>query len=371
MRNGYRIADADAHQMEPPEMWERHIEDRFKSAAPRLTRTANGRNAMTVEGDTLSAKERKYPEASMEFQAAAARAMRRFSRARRARYSVESRLADMDEEGVDVQILYPTAGAQLLGREFRDVDLLAACCRAYNDWSGEYCSAAPARLRWAAMLPIQGMMHAIEEVDRATSNGAAAFFVRPNPVRGRNLHHRCHWPLFAAIERTGKPITIHDSSSPYLPSFGDRMETHTTGHLLAHPFEAMAAMAGLIWFGVLERFPGLRVVHVEADAGWVPYWLQRMDQHWEYSGGAEHPDLKMTPSQYFRRNFLVACRADEPTLKPAIELIGDDNFVWNTDYPHPDGTWPWALENIEALAISHLSKRKILWDNAARAFGFD
>jgi predicted TIM-barrel fold metal-dependent hydrolase len=146
------------------------------------------------------------------------------------------------------------------------------------------------------------------------------------------------------------------------------MDTHTTGHILAHPFEAMAAMAGLIWYGVFERFPALTVVHVEADAGWVPYWLQRMEQHYEFSGNAEHPELKRRPSEYFRQNVFVACRGDERTLPAAVELTGDDNFLFNTDYPHPDGTFPWGMQKLGEQPIPEASKRKILWENGLRAF---
>jgi len=158
--------------------------------------------------------------------------------------------------------------------------------------------------------------------------------VRPNPVQGRNLYHRDYFPLWAAVEQLDKPACLHDSGSPHLPSYGDRMDTHTTGHIIAHPFEAMVAMMSLIWYGVFEHFPRLTVVHVEADAGWLPYWLQRMEQHYEFSSNAEHPDLKM-------------------------------------HYPHPDGTWPWGMQRLHEQAIPEASKRKILWDNAARAFRLD
>ncbi|MEN8185420.1 MAG: amidohydrolase family protein, partial [Myxococcota bacterium] len=113
---------------------------------------------------------------------------------------------------------------------------------------------------------------------------------------------------------------------------------------------------------------GLTVVHVEADAGWLPYWLQRMEQHFEFSGNAEHPDLRMAPTEYFRRQVFVAARGDEPTLPSVVELVGDDNVVFNTDYPHPDGTFPFGFERFEALPLPEASKRKILWDNAVRAF---
>jgi predicted TIM-barrel fold metal-dependent hydrolase len=362
-----RTVDTDCHQMESPGVWQEWIEEGFRDRAPRLERVGT-RPTITVEGEPLTAEEGKYPFASPEFLAALARGMQRFEHARQAGFSAKVRLEDMEREGVDVQILYPTVGGQLLGREFRDVELLAACCRAYNRWSAEYCRSAPDRLRWAAMLPLQAVDLAIEEARRAAADGAVGYYVRPNPVQGRGLHHVELLPLWSEIARLDRPICVHDSGSPRLPSFGERMDTHTTGHILAHPFEAMAAMAGLIWYGVFERIPRLRVVHVEADAGWVPYWLQRMEQHWDFSGNAEHPQLLRRPSEYFRSNVFVACRGDERTLPAAVELCGDDNFVFNTDYPHPDGTFPWGMRSLAEQPIPEASRRKILWDNAARAF---
>lgn len=359
--------DADCHQMESPGLWQEWIDERFRERAPRLEKVGS-RQTITVEGEPLTAEEGKYPFATPDFLAALARGMQRFEHARKSGFSAKARLEDMDREGVDVQILYPTVGGQLLGREFRDPELLAACCRAYNRWSAEYCRAAPECLRWAAMLPLQAVDLAVEEARRAAAEGAVGFYLRPNPVAGRGLQHRDLDPLWAEIERLERAVCIHDSGSPHLPSFGERMDTHTTGHILAHPFEAMAAMASLIWYGVFERFPRLTVVHVEADAGWVPYWLQRMEQHFEFSGNAEHPELKRRPSEYFRDNVFVACRGDERTLPAAVELTGDDNFLFNTDYPHPDGTFPWGMQKLGEQPIPEASKRKILWSNGLRAF---
>jgi len=130
----------------------------------------------------------------------------------------------------------------------------------------------------------------------------------------------------------------------------------------------MAAMAGLIWFGVFEQCPKLKVIHVEGDGGWTPYWLQRMEQHWDFSGNSEHEYLTRRPTEYFRSNICVAFRGDEPTMKAAVELVGDDNFTWDSDYPHPDGTYPWGVESMLKQPISQESKRKLFWDNAARVF---
>jgi uncharacterized protein len=368
MRNGHKIVDADTHHREPEWIWEKYIEDRYKAAAPRMGTASSGRRTLLVEGESTRAEEGKYLFNSKEFLQAAAKAMERFDRAKKMDWNPQSRILDMDEEGVDIQIIYPTEGGHILGKEFRDTELLAACCRAYNDWSAEFCSFAPDRLKFSAILPIQDPEKAIVEAHRTAKMGATSFFMRPNPVLGRNLYHKDYWPLWAEIEKLDKPVSIHDAASPRLPSFGERMDTHTSGHILSHPFEAMATMAGLIWFGVPEQFPRLTIVHVEADGGWVPYWLQRMEQHFEFSGNAEHPELKMQPSKYFYRNFFVACRGDERTLKSVVELCGDNNFLWNTDYPHPDGTWPTALRKLYEQPIPAESKRKILWDNPARAF---
>ena len=369
MRNGFRVIDSDCHQMEPPGMWQEFIDAPYRDHAPRIGDMGDGRKGMMVEGEPVTNQHGNYPMDAKEFVDAAVRGMQRFARARKTGFDPASRIADMDEQGVDAQVIYPTVGGQILGKQFRDTELLAAVCRAYNDWSLDYCSKAPGRLRMAAMLPLQNVALAVEEAERMSAKGAAAFYVRPNPVAGRNLHHADYDPLWTKIQALGKPVCLHDSGSPYLPSFGDRMETHTSGHIIAHPFEAMVAMMSLIWFGVIERFPKLKVVHVEADAGWLPYWLQRMEQHFDFSGNAEHPELKRHPTEYFKSNFLVACRGDERTLPSVVQLVGDDYLTFNTDYPHPDGTFPQGMVDLEAQPIAEASIRKIYWDNAAPVFG--
>ena len=366
MRNGRKIVDTDCHQMEPAAMWQEHIDPEFRDAAPCIKKV-RGRNTMTVEGQSLVSEE-KYPFSTPDFLAAMARGMQRFQRVLTAGYAPEARLEDMDEHGIDIQILFPTVGGQLLGREFENTDLLGACCRAFNNWSAEYASARVAGLRWAAMLPAQDPTLAAEEIRRTAAKGCTAYYMRPNPVCERDLADEAYDPVFAAAAASNRPICFHDSGSPHIPSFGDRFPTHTTGHIVAHPFEAMSAMMSLIWGGIFERYPDLRVVHVEADAGWVPYWLQRMEQHYEFSGNAEHPNLKLAPTEYFKRNVWVAARGDERTLPAALDLVGDDKFLFDTDYPHPDGTFPWGMESLEKQPIPDESIRKIFWDNPATAF---
>jgi predicted TIM-barrel fold metal-dependent hydrolase len=364
VRDGLRILDADAHHMEPVSLWDEYLPAPLRERGPRVAEV-HGRRIQIIEGEpVVRHREYPWPDSSVPH-----RSHGMLTRVRLARAGAEARLEDMDAHGVDVQILFPTAAAHLLGREYRDPALLAACCTAYNRWSRDYVRAAPDRLRWAGLVPLQDVKLAVEEAHRAADLGAVGLYVRPSPVRGRNLHHEDYVPLWTALESLGLPLCIHDGSSPQLPSYGERMSTHTAGHILSHPFEAMGAMTSLIWYGVVERFPRLRVVHLEADAGWLPWWLQRMEQHWELSGTAEHPGLTLGPTDYFRRNFWVGCRGDERTLPGVLTLVGDDRILFTTDYPHGDATWPGGIPALEAQPIPRESLRRVFWDNGARCFG--
>ncbi|MGB6555521.1 MAG: amidohydrolase family protein, partial [Candidatus Binataceae bacterium] len=242
MKDGFKIVDADTHLMEPEFVFEKYIDARYKSQAPKMGIAAqSGRRTFLVEGEPFTREKGKYPMAAPGFLEAVRKAMKRFERAAKTGFSADSRIVDMDENGVDVQIIYPTAAGQMLGREFHDPKLLAACCRAYNDWSADFCSRDAKRLRWAAILPMQDVEESIKEAHRAAGKGAVSFYVRPNPVRGRTLFHDDYLPLWAEVEKLGLPISTHDSASASVESFGDRMDTHVTGHILSHPFEAMAA----------------------------------------------------------------------------------------------------------------------------------
>src|SRR5437870_5325386 len=221
MRDGYKIVDTDCHNMEPEWLWERYIDDAYKSQAPKMGRAPDSnRRTFLVEGDSFVREKGKYPMAAPAFFEAVKKAMQRFDKASKQGFSAQSRLADMDEQGVDVQILYPTYGGQMLGREFRDTKLLAACARAYNNWACEYASAAPDRLRWAAALPMQDPEEAMKEAERAAKLGCVSYYMRPNPVRGRTLWSDDYNPLWMEIEALGKPISTHESASSSVPSFG-------------------------------------------------------------------------------------------------------------------------------------------------------
>ena len=169
-------------------------------------------------------------------------------------------------------------------------------------------------------------------------------------------------------------LGIHEGGFPQLPQVVKGRLTHPMQvHICTHPMEQMISAVSLIYGGVLERFPGLHVAFLEAGCGWVPFWLHRMDEHWENSRSRDfgsRGDLALAPSEYFQRQCYVTTDADEHMLAQVIELIGDDRIVFTTDYPHPDSPWPHASEEFLALpGVSVESKRKILCDNALALYG--
>jgi predicted TIM-barrel fold metal-dependent hydrolase/ketosteroid isomerase-like protein len=254
-----------------------------------------------------------------------------------------ARLADMDAEGIDQAVLYPSIGLYMSVLD--DPVAAVAVARAYNDWLASYCGAADRRLFGAAMLPLQDPPAAAAELRRAVGDlGFVAGFVRPNPCAGRSLPHRAYDVVWDAAEELDVPIGVHEGSSVIVPTLGaDRPFNPMILHAVSHSFEEMLACAQLIAFGVLERHPGLRVVFLESSGGWGPFWLERLDEQAESFGGF-CPDMKLRPSEYFARQCAISFEVDERTLPALAPFVGAERIVWGSDYPHHDATFPGAVD---------------------------
>lgn len=219
------------------------------------------------------------------------------------------------------------------------------------------------------MIPIQDIRAAVEETRRVVSElGFKGVFVRPNPVKGRTLDDSYYDPFYATVQELGVPLMVHEGSGAYLPTAGaDRFPgqwffTHT----ISHPFEQMLASLSLICKGVLERFPRLKAVFLESGAGWLPYWLWRMDEHFEKLP-FQVPWLKMKPSEYFRRQCYISCEPDEDDLRSTVQAVGEERVLFASDYPHWDATFPGAPKAIvDRTDIGLETKKKILGENALR-----
>jgi predicted TIM-barrel fold metal-dependent hydrolase len=359
------VVDADGHVVEPLTLWDQYVDDEFRARAPRFVLDEYGHPCTLFDGKVGM-------RAAMLLTLGPSYDTSRFARSRAGGWDPVARLADMDAEGIDVAVLFPSVS--FFFPEMEDVRAQAALCHAYNNWLGDYCAAAPARLIGVAMLPLADVDASVRELERtATKLGFRGAFVRPNPIAGRPIHHPSYDRLWECAAALQVAITVHEGLSDNLPTLGrDRFENAAIQHVLSHPFEQMAACAGLILTGTLERHPGLRVAFLESGAGWLPYWLHRMDAHFA-TWRELFPALRLKPSEYFRRQCVVSADPDEEAVASVVRLAGDECLVWASDYPHPDAHFPGAVaKTLQVLRdVPAPSRDRILAGNAARIYRLD
>jgi len=368
----FRIIDADGHVMEPPDMWRRYIDPALRDRAPRVVRRPGDHTRFDVDGHLVPRGEGPNSVSAPMLAAFSARTRALLGESLAEQYSAASQVRAMDTGGVEVAYLYPTGGLYTASIDALDPALAIAICRAYNDWLLEFCAHAPDRLKPVAMLTaLHDPAAAVAEAERCAARGTRAIFVRPNPVRGRRLDDPAYEPLWAACARLGLAVGIHEGVGAALPTAGaERFESFFGSHAASHPMEQMLAMAALIAGGVLERHPALRVGFLESGCGWLPYWLWRLDEHWEVTRGVTgEPALPRRPSEYFRRQCWISCEADEPYVARVLDAIGEDRLLFASDYPHPDHKWPETVERMLAMPLGERALRKVLWDNPAAFYG--
>ncbi|TFG96495.1 MAG: amidohydrolase, partial [Myxococcales bacterium] len=303
-----RAIDADGHVQEPASAWERHLAPRYRPFAPRVLRDDQGRVRQMIGGEL---KPYIPVPASGDWEIPAGG------------HDPKRRLSDMDAQGVESSILFPTFGLMFAGLERTDVQV--ALCRAYNDWLHEFCGADPKRLLGVTVVPQHDLLESLAEARRCVDElGFRAVMMRPNPVRGRSLDDPIWDPLWSLLEELDVPLAVHEGTTQDLPQSGrDRFDNFALRHVCSHPHEQQIACVGLVMGGVLERHPALRVVFLESGCGWLPHWLERMDEHMDAWGHAT-AKLPLRPSAYFRRQCFVSCDPQERTIPSVVELVGED-----------------------------------------------
>lgn len=368
-RNGYRIVDSDMHLIEPPDLWQRYIDPAYADQAPRGLTEYPRDLALEVNGTRFprhSALSKKMLHQTRAQQAD------RYTHAEARGYDAVSQLEALDREGIDIAVLFPSRGLFALAFETMDPGLSAAIARAYNDWLGDFCSAEPSRLLGSGMVSPHNVEAAADEARRVVQDyGFTSVFMRPNPVCGRYWHHPDYDPLWATLVDLDIPIGFHEGGSGELDTIeqtGSRFDKGIMGHVASHPMEMMQACISMCMGGVLERFPTLRVALLEGNCAWVPWLLWRMDEHIEWRGAVEAPELSLMPSEYFKRNCYVSIECDELPGVQAVEALDGDCVVFSTDYPHGDSKYPHATEAMMKLPLSDAHRRKVLWDNCAALY---
>ena len=371
----YHVIDSDGHILEPPNLWEQYIEPKYREACPKLM-TYEDSEIFRVEGDDAidlgRGKKRVKFGGLGTIGARSDRSVKShrtpYAEGKKGGFDPHARIQDMDTDGIDAAFLYPSLGL-FLGA-IKDSDFSAAACRAYNRWLADYCKPYPERLFGAAMLPMQTVEGAVQEMHYAAKElGFRCGFIRPNPYNGRVLHNPEYDVLWSAAQEIGFSIGIHGGSESGQPTLA--MERFTEGlavrHCVAHTFEMMAAATSLIMCGVCDRFPQLKIAFLESGGGWMAGWLDRMDRHFD-DVGMNDTGLSTRPSEIFRRQCFISFEPVEGTLKYLADYLGSDNILWATDYPHADG-FPDAANMIKRMGLPPQTLANVLAEGAKRYYG--
>ncbi|MBM3926648.1 MAG: amidohydrolase [SAR202 cluster bacterium] len=373
MYQGYKIIDADAHFFEPIDIWDRYIDPEFYNRRPIVTEY-DGRARMRYKEDGVLFTRSKIISGSKRYKTME----QKYGHAWRSWWSLESRLIDMDTFGWDIQVCLATNGflGSLLSR--KDLQYGASLVRGFNNWAHDFCSGAPDRVKFVAALPGGDPGESAKEARRAVDQLGAVSVVIETAAPGRMWHQPDYDPLWQAAIDLDFPISIHGNQSMsgepasfarYDSMGGPFIALH---HAINFSVEDMIAMGHFMLSGILDRYPTLRLSFLEGNAGWVPFWLNRLEKCVEGRQAVtfDAEPLKASPFEYFHRQCFIAADADEPTLKSTVEHIGDEAVVFNTDYPHADAPNPSEpVPQMIAQPLPDSSKRKIFWDNSIRLYG--
>jgi predicted TIM-barrel fold metal-dependent hydrolase len=275
-------------------------------------------------------------------------------------------LTALDRGGVETTVLYPTLG--LFMSFLKDRQWAVALCHAYNTFLHEQLLRISPRLQAVALLPIQDPEAAALELRRAVRElGHVGGMLAAD---GSHLLGDARFaPIYEEAQRLDVMLGIHASGSHLGGGGVELFPRFIQAHTVSHPFGQMRQITSVIFEGVPERFPELRLAFLEAGAGWAPYWMERMDD--EYAKrAAEAPALKRKPSEYVRSGRIYfSCEADEWLLPQAMRLVGENQIVFASDFPHWDHSYPGSIDEIRDRGdLSEPQKRKLLADNARRLY---
>src|SRR5215470_2436299 len=325
-KNGFKAMDSDMHVMEPCDLCQRYIDPKFADRAPIGLSRHKRDLGVQVDGKIMP-----RPPGTPNPALAPIR-----ERILKEKYTEEeardfdnvAQVGAMDKEGLDVAILYPSRGLFVLAVDGLDPDLAAAIAKAYNDWMYDFCKVAPEHVSSA----VEETRRVVKELD------FRSILMRPNHVNGKMWSDPYYDPLWEECQRLGIPVGFHEAGRVYLPqpALSQFIPSFTMFNTLSFPMANMFACADMIYGGVMERFPKLKVAFLEGNCSWIPWLLWRMGEYAELTGVAEHPEMKLEPLEYFQRQCWGSIECDEVVAKNLPDFGLEDNIVFSTDYPHLD-----------------------------------
>jgi predicted TIM-barrel fold metal-dependent hydrolase len=368
--------DADGHILEDAGLWDRYIEPKYKDRAVRVRTDKDGLEFLEIAG-----------KPSRIFSGGRLGGLSAMGTTRDDRWQnrptyggmapfgamdSKERLARIEVEGLDAAFLYPTLSL-VYETETEDPELAQAYTRAYNRYIVDYCADSGGRLIPVAHLSLGDPEAAAKELERAVKAGCRGGWVAQFVMTRKPHAHPDHDVLFAKAQELDVPLGIHPSLEPPWAQPGRYDRKYTRGQFYFLNVTAADAIrhafTSFFQYGTFDKFPKLKLVLLEAGAGWISYWLDRLDAVYATTMGNTVP-LKEKPSSYFQRNCWISADPDERALPAMVELCGADKFFWASDFPHPDHVGNY-IEEVEKMAakLSPDARAKVLGDNVMRVYG--
>lgn len=369
------LVSIDDHVIEPPDVFENHLPEKYRDRGPRFERLDNGVDQWVFQGEVMGTvglgATASWPRSEWSFDPVGLAEMRPGC------YDVHQRIRDMNANGVLASLNFPTAagfaGAWLAGMPDRELSAIAIS--AYNDWQiDELAGAYPGRIIPMGILPLWDTDACVLELERMAAKGCTSVSFPETPyANGLPSFYGDHWDgVLEAAERLGIVLSMHIGGAFNLLT---RPEGAPADQLIVLAAQLSGvACTDLITSGTFKKFPDLKIALSEGGIGWVPFLLDRMDKHmWNQSWtgldiGAD------SATEIWKKNFL-GCFITEPTNLRLIDRIGEHTVAWECDYPHSDSTWPNSPEvlmaEFEAAGISDEVIHKITWENACRFYDYD
>ncbi len=362
----YPVISADSHITEHPDTYRNYIDAAWRDKAPRMVDGGERGDLFVIDGMErpiamgLVAAAGKPPEEITTDGV-------KFEALHRGGWDPVARLADQDRDGVAAEVIYPTVGMMLCNHP--DFDYKKACFDAYNRWIAEYCGSNPTRLLGCGQTAMRTPEEGAEDLRRIQALGLRGVMMPGNPQQ-EDYDSEIYNPVWETAIELGLPLSFH-----ILTTSGDgRVRGPRINSFLSIIRGNQDIMGTLIFGGVFQRYPDLRVVCVEADAGWVPHYMYRMDHAYKRHRNWLAPGvtLERLPSEYFAEHIYTTFQDDWVAFKMANEMNWR-RLLWASDFPHSDSTWPWSQEVI-AEQTAHLTaeqKRAILCGNVAELYNID
>jgi predicted TIM-barrel fold metal-dependent hydrolase len=382
MGTSYEIISTDGHVLEAPSTWERFLPKRFHDRMPKLVKDPEGGDAWELSpgappmaiGLVTNAGQwgRRY-EDNRWFGSS-------YESIRQGAFSGRARLEEQDIDGVSAEVMYPSQRTMSTFMAQEDDDYHLAGIEAYNTWlHDEFNAVDPARLIGLAQMPGVDVATSVKWLRDAKAGGFRGVILSAYPSGGATLS-KDDDPFWEAAEEERMPVHIHSSLSqagrrqPGTGAAAVRQATqlfdlHTMGGPVA---SASNFMSEFIYSGMFDRFPALTIVAAECGAGWIPHFLEHMDDHWWRNRGWTQSELRLIPSEYFRRNWRVTF-IREPFAVQVRHNIGVGNLMWSNDYPHHRHDWPYSRRIIEEsfIGVPVDEKRRMVRDNAVELYSLE